>query len=146
MHSRSSGNPSNTDRLSTALFVVGASLPLTVFLLVATPILILTVDSAFLAFITQLLLLLIAVGVLAFIVIGVWWLCHVVDDDLHDRRCRHEQRELDLKERKLESEERKRPTKLLRARASRFTDAAIPVVMQQQRPTTRHLNSHRPGL
>lgn len=144
MHSRSSSNSSNSDRLSTSLFVVGGSLPLAVFLLGATPILIVTVDPAFLAFITQLLLLLISLGVLVFTVIGVRWLWLVVDDDLHNRRYWREQRELDLEERRLEIEERKQQTRPLPTRSSRTTDVSIPVVMQQRRPTTRRLNTHRP--
>jgi len=141
MKPKSSGNSGNSDRLSTSLFVVGASLPLTVFLFAATPTLIITVDPTFLAFITQLLLLLIFVGALASIIIGVKWLWLIFNDDRDTRRYWHEQHELDLEERRLEI--RKRPTKPLPTRTNRSTDAAIPVVMQQ-RPVTRRPNSYRP--
>lgn len=144
MRTKPSSNSGNSDRLNTALFVVGGSLPLSVFLLVATPILILTVDPAFLSFITQFLLFLILLGVLAFIIIGGVWFWHVVDDDHHNRRYWREQRELDLELRRREVEERQRPTKPLQARTSRITDASIPAVIQQQRPVPRRLNVQRP--
>lgn len=142
MKPKSSGNSGNSDRLSTSLFVVGASLPLTVFLFEATPILILTVDAAFLGFITELLLLLIFLSALASIIIGVRWLWLVVEDTRYTRNYWRQMDELDLEERRLEIEERKRPTKSLPVRMNRSTDASIPVVMQQQR--TRRPDSSRP--
>ena len=144
MNPKSSSNSGNSNRLSTSLFVAGASLPITVFLFEATPILILTVDPAFLGFITQLVLFLISAGILAFIVIGIKWFWHVVDDDIHNRHYWREQRTLDLEKLRLEVEARKQPTRPLATRMNRSTDASIPVVMQQQRPVTRRLNSYRP--
>lgn len=155
MNAQPSGN---VGKLSTSLCVLAGSLPLAAFLYKATPILIATVAAALLEFVTALVMLIILLSAAAIVYICVKWLWHMAEDDrytrryqrqmldldLVERRLEVEERKLEIEERRLQIEERKQLVRPLPTRASRTTDASIPVVMRQQRPVTRRLNVQRP--
>ncbi len=132
-------NSRPSDNLRKSLLIAGCGVvPLTAFLFQATPVLIVTVALPFLSFVTELLLILLLLSVVAGLVIGIEWLWTMFDDDRHRRRYWRERRAMDL-------EERQRLTTQTNT-SRRSTEPSLPVPSRRLQTPLRRPNTRRPDI